>query len=316
MNANEVIESYVTDVAVQLPRKQRNDVAFELRALINEGLQDKADASGRAADAAMAVEFLNGFGRPAEVAARYRPTLTLIDPADGHAFLRAAGIGLAIIWIGGLFMRLQQPIGSGSDFLSALGQWWGATVIASLWWPGLLVVSFGATSWTRFRWPQASEWKPRAEDRIHGSRATLVLGIVGILCGTFALVDPHWLLDFFWAGRAAPAAYRALTYTDTFLGRQALVLLVLILLNVPLLLAVIAKGRWSALLRRMETGLGLATCAVMAWTVVDGPVFMAPGSDRTVKGFMVLIVAFTLIYDGIKLHRSVRPAPNQQGQLP
>ena len=31
MNANDVIESYVTDVAEKLPRKQRNDVAFELR---------------------------------------------------------------------------------------------------------------------------------------------------------------------------------------------------------------------------------------------------------------------------------------------
>ena len=47
MNANDVIESYVTEVALQLPRKQRNDVAFELRALINEELQGKAEESGR-----------------------------------------------------------------------------------------------------------------------------------------------------------------------------------------------------------------------------------------------------------------------------
>ena len=37
MNANDVIEAYVTDVALRLPRRQRNDVAFELRALLNEG---------------------------------------------------------------------------------------------------------------------------------------------------------------------------------------------------------------------------------------------------------------------------------------
>ena len=47
MNANDVIESYVTEVAVKLPRKQRNDVAFELRALINEELQGRAEAAGR-----------------------------------------------------------------------------------------------------------------------------------------------------------------------------------------------------------------------------------------------------------------------------
>ena len=89
MNANDVIECYVTDVAVQLPRKQRNDVAFELRALLNEELQAKADADGRPVDAAMAIAFLQGFGRPADVAARYRPALTIIDPADGHSFWRA-----------------------------------------------------------------------------------------------------------------------------------------------------------------------------------------------------------------------------------
>src|SRR5207344_1899034 len=107
MNANEVIESYVTDVAVQLPRKQRNDVAFELRALINEGLQDRAEAAGRALDAAMAIEFLRVFGRPTDVAARYRPTLTIIDPADGHRFLRAAVIGLMVIWCLGLLKFFQ-----------------------------------------------------------------------------------------------------------------------------------------------------------------------------------------------------------------
>jgi hypothetical protein len=120
------------------------------------------------------------------------------------------------------------------------------------------------------------------------------------------------LLDVFWGGRAAPAAYEALTYTDTFRQRQAPWLLGLLLLNIPLFIAVIVQGRWSAILRRIETGLALATCAAIAWTVLDGPVFMAPSSDRTAKFLMVLIVAFTLISIGIKLYRSVRPTPNYQ----
>jgi hypothetical protein len=314
MNANDVIESYVTDIAVQLPRKQRNDVAFELRALLNEGLQAKAEAAGRGVDAAMATELVHAFGRPVDVAARYRPTLTLIDPADGHSFLRAAVIGLAIIWCMGLLESLGQPIASGGDLLRALGQWWGATVIPSMWWPGVLVVYFGAASWVRRRWPQTSEWKPRAGDRIHGGRAAMVMGMVGILCGLFVLIEPRWLLDVFWGGRAAPAAYEALTYTDTFRQRQAPCLLVLILLNIPMFIIVTVNGRWPAIMRRIEIGLSLVTCAVLTWTVLDGPVFIAPSSDRTVKLSLVLIVAFTLIDLGIKLHRSVRPTPNQQIQ--
>lgn len=310
MNANDVIECYVADVAVQLPRKQRNDVAFELRALLNEELQARAEAAGSIADAAMATELLRAFGRPADVAARYRPVVTIIDPADGRLFLKTAAIGLAIIWCAGLLVGLQQPITSGTQLLGALGQWWSGTVIPSLWWPGVLVTGFGTTAWVRRRWPQTSAWKPRAGDRIPGGRATLALGLVGILCGLSVLIDPRRLLDVLWAGQAAPEAYAALTYTDAFLHRQAPCLLVLIALNIPLLIAVMVNGRWSARLRRVQMALALLTCAVMAWTVMDGPVLMTSASDRTARFLVALIAAFTLASIGIKQYRSVRPGPN------
>jgi hypothetical protein len=315
MNAKDVIEAYVTDVAVHLPGKQRNDVAFELRALLSEELQAKAEVAGDSADAAMATELVRAFGRPEDVAARYRPTLTIIDPADGHAFLRATVIGLAVIWCLGLWEHLRQPIASGRDFLQALGHWWWATVgtvIPSLWWPGVLVVYFGLAARARRRRPQTSEWKPRDGDRSHGSRAAMVMGLVGILCGIFVLIDPRWVLDFFWGGRAAPAAYEALTYTDSFRQRQAPFLFLLLLLNIPLFLTVIVRGRRSAIQRRIEIGHILVLCAVMAWTVLDGPVFMAPSGDRAVKSYLVLIIAFTLISIGLQLRRSIRPAPNQR----
>jgi hypothetical protein len=312
MNANDVIEAYVTDVVLRLPRAQRNDVAFELRALLDEELQAKAEAGGREADAAVATAMLQAFGRPADVAARYRPTLTIIDPADGRAFLRATVIGLAIIWCLGLLENLR-PVDSGWDLLGVIGQWWWGAVVPSLWWPGVLVAGFGIGSWVRHRWPRTSQWKPRAGDRIHGGRAAKVLGLVGIACGLFVLFDPHWLLDVVWQGRAAPAAYQALTYTDAFLHRQAPWLFGLIVLNIPIFVVVIAKGRWSATMRRIEDGLSLATCAAMAWTVMGGPVFMAPASDRMVKFLLVLITAVTLVTMGLQLYRRVRPAPGGFG---
>lgn len=319
MNAHELIEAYVTDVAVLLPRRQRNDVAFELRALLHEELQARAEAAGHDADAGMAMELLQAFGRPADVAARYRPTLTIIDPADGRTFLRATVIGLIIIWGAGLLKGLAQPIDSGSDLLLALGHWWGATVIPSLWWPGVLVVSFGISSWVRRRWPQTAEWTPRAADRIHGGRAALALAVAGIVCGLLVLLDPHRLLDVLFGGRAAPAAYEALTYTETFRHRQGPWLLGLLLLNIPMFLTVIVQGRWTAVMRRVETVLSLVTCAVLLWTAFDGPVFLTPASDRTLKFFLVLIVAFVLLNLGIQLLRRVRPtpaAPTHAAQLP
>ena len=317
MNANELIESYVADVAIQLPRKQRNDVAFELRALLDEELQAKAEAAGRSADDAMAMELLQAFGHPKEVAARYRPTLTIIDPADGHAFRRVTLIGLAVIWSVGLLELLQQPIDSGWDALTVLSRWWLGTVgvvVSSLWWPGMLVVGFAMAAWTRRRRPETAAWKPRVHDRSRVNRTAMALGIIGIVCGLFVLIDPRWLLDVLWGGRAAPAAYEALTYTETFLQRQAPILLALLLLNIPMLTAAMMSGRWSPALRRMETALSLATCAAMLWTAMDGPVFMAEASDRTVKFAMVVIVAITLIGLGIKLYRRIRPRPDRRMQ--
>ncbi len=313
MNANDVIESYVTDVALRLPRKQRNDVAFELRALLNEELQDKTEATGRTINAAMATEFLQAFGRPEDVAARYLPTLTIIDPADGPRFLRITVIGLAIIWCLGLFASFSQPLGP-AGVLGALSHWWLSIVIPSLWWPGVLVVGFGWAAWARRRRPHTSTWKPRSSDRIEGGRISMVMGLIGILCGLFLLINPTWLLDVFWGGRAAPMAYQALTYTESFLQRQAPWLLALLMLNIPIFIIAIMKGCKPTLLRRIETAQALTLCAVIVWTIVDGPVFMTSDSDRTAKFFALLIVVFTLITFAIKLYRTVRPMPNRSLQ--
>lgn len=312
MNANDVIEAYVTDVAQQLPRRQRNDVAFELRALLAEGLRDRAEEAGREADEAMAIAFLNDFGRPEDVAARYRPALTVIDPADGHRFLRLTVIGMGVILIAGLLDRLQQPMASGGDVVRAISQWWFwllTAVIGSLWWPGVLVAGFGLSTWVKRRWPQEAAWKPRDENRLPGGRAAMVLGLLGVLGGTFLLVNPHWLLDTLWGGRAAPAAYTALTYSETFMHRQGPLLLALILVNVPMLLVAIVQGRRPLALRRAETPLNLVLCAVMTWTVFDGPAMMTPASDGMFKLGLVLITLLTLLGLGLKWRRRVDPMP-------
>ncbi len=311
MNANEVVESYITDVALQLPRRQRNDVAFELSALLHEELQARAEAHGRPVDATMAIEFLTAFGRPVDVAARYRPQLTIIDPSDGHAFWRATVIGLILIWSLSLLQHLAAPMASGWDLLGVLSHWWGGTVIPSLWWPGLLVASFGTSAWVRRRWPHAPAWQPRARDRISGGRAALVATVLGIVCGLGLLIDPRGLLDLLFAGRAAPAAYEVLTYTDRFRQGPGPWLYALLAMNIPLYLTVIVMRRWPPVLRRAETALGLLTGAAMTWVLLDGPIFISPVSDRVAKILMALIIVMMLVNQVVALYRRVRPSPNQ-----
>lgn len=52
--------------------RQRNDVGFELRSLLNEEIEDRAAATtGRPADEVLVMEFLPGFGHPEDIADRY-----------------------------------------------------------------------------------------------------------------------------------------------------------------------------------------------------------------------------------------------------
>ena len=60
MTADELIDSYVADVVTLLPRRQRRDVAQELRVLLRE--EADAAASGHASREQAARSLLAGFG--------------------------------------------------------------------------------------------------------------------------------------------------------------------------------------------------------------------------------------------------------------
>ncbi|WP_061293867.1 HAAS signaling domain-containing protein [Herbidospora cretacea] len=102
MNAAELIDTYVADVAKRLPRRQRGDVAAELRSILLDELGDRADP----ADARRVID---AFGRPEEAAARYRPPLVVLDPADTRRFLHWSAGGLAVIWVLGAVSVALEP---------------------------------------------------------------------------------------------------------------------------------------------------------------------------------------------------------------
>ncbi len=308
MKAHDLIEAYVLEVARLLPRKQRRDVAFELRALLREELQAKADEAGREADPALAMELLRGFGRPTDVAARYRPSLTIIDPADGHSFLRLSAIGVAVIWALGMLLVLRQPARPGGGLLDALAQWWFGAGLGARWWPGVLVVCFGAAAWTRRRWPQTAEWKPSVVDRDHVFRLATIAGIAAAVFGIFFLVEPRWFLDLL-GGRAAPEAYRALTYAEDFRAVRLPWLVACVAADPVLRLVVVVRGRWSKVTRLIEVALSLALCGVLSWVLLAGPVYASETTDAFVKPCFVIIIIAVLLAVVLKLVRvtAVRP---------
>ena len=187
MNTDEIVDSYVADVVKRLPRRQRTDVALELKSLLVEEL---AEARGSEATPERAARLLlRAFGRPADVAARYRPAMATIDPADSRLFWRATGIGVAVIWLIGLLVVAEKAGTVPPEQL--VQQWWRDAGVAALWWPGFLVVCFAAAAWARRRWPRLAEWKPRPFDRDRVSRIGSGAAIVGAIVGALILANPE-----------------------------------------------------------------------------------------------------------------------------
>jgi len=288
MTAEQIIDGYVAEVVTLLPRKQRRDVAQELRTLLGDELD--AAAGGPVSREEAARELLAGFGRPAEVAARYGSPVTLIDPADTRTFLTLAVAGAALIPFGSVLTALAGSARSRPDLRHAVQAAW-PTVFA---WLGVLVVGFGIAAWARRRRPE-TRWTPRPVPTDRISRLGRAAAVAFFLLGTFALARPHWLLAKVSGGRAVPGVYQAFAYDDGFLRLRGPVVLGTMIAGIALQAVLLGYGRWRPWLRQAETAYGLLVCAVLTWAVAAGPVFQAAPTDRSVKGAAAVIVLVTLV---------------------
>ena len=237
MTANDVIESYVRDVARLLPHKRRDDVALELRALLQEELAAKAEATGRAPDHAMAMALLAGFGRPAEAAARYEPRQPLIDPEDNHDFVIWMLVGLVVIGMSDIHV--------------------GVDVVK---WFAVLALVFMAMAWFRRRRPGGSPgWKPKADPRpARAPRWQALLAAAGLAVFPLAMyLAPQAFWDTATFGHGVADG---LALTDDFLHSwQRVATIGWLLAYIAVWLAVAAQGGWRRWSRRacIVTALGL-----------------------------------------------------------
>lgn len=303
MTAGDVIESYVRDVARYLPRAKRNDVAFELRALLHDELGARAAAQGRPADREMAMGLLAGFGRPAEAAARYHPRKPLIDPADNHNFL---------IWtvVGALLVPAVHPRGE-QGFLE---------------WLGVVFLGFAFAAWLRRRRPaDRLDWRPRRDlyaDAV--SRPLVFLPGLALLVFPFAqyLAPRTW-----WKVATFGAGYDAgLVLTDAFLHSwQRAATLASLGLMVALYAVATVQGGWRAWSRRMLIFANFLVGALLAMhagpmvTLVERRIFTvfespaANGIAMPIFGLVGSLMVLISLYDLYREWARVTPAPALAG---
>lgn len=252
------------------------DVAAELRSILLDELGGRTDP----ADARRVVD---AFGRPAEAAARYRPPLVLLDPADSRLFLRWSLGGLAVIWALGAAQVAGEP------GVNALASWWLGVAIPSLWWPGMLFTGFAISAYTRRRWPDKARWRPRPIDTGHVNRWGHAAAWVFYAAGTVALVTLPWL-----------------HYDPVFHARRGPWVLALLIVHLVLYAAVIVNGRWTSPTRRLDIGMNLLVGGVLIWAVAAGAIFVEPWADDLVKAIVIVILLVTALDVVQKTRRELR----------
>jgi hypothetical protein len=313
MNAQELIESYVDDVALRLPRKFRNDVGLELRALLNDELKAAAADAGRVPDADMTMAMLRAFGRPEDVAARYyqHGGFHIIEPEHAPVFVTIAVICVAIQWALTLPRVFSSPV--------TFGDWWLGWGLGALWWPGLLVVYFGAAAWIRRRWPVephsftrpwthwilwlpvAADWRPSlSRETLLWSKAPILVPLAAVV--TVFFVDPAWLLD-----RLLPAGVDAswAQYDDDFRRWLRVPLIALMVVRLSLFAVAAVNRRWRAPTEEIRFGLWACFVGLLYWSVFGWDIFASDLTDLAFKAWLSIFLLVNTIQIGVWLRRAV-----------
>ena len=278
MNAQDVIDSYVTDVAAQLPARLRDDVARELRSRLTDELGGKRDADS-------ALSLVRRFGRPGEVAARYRAPYAIIDPADTRSFVVATIAGAFLIPP----VNARLPISIDRDMASLL----------FLAWIGALVLFFAARSWAIRRWPDRFAWTPTLPRK--GINVPLELGIVlGLIALETAYLAPGAVAAFVSGGRIGAGRF---AYTASFLqplrlwGFATMVPIVAVFH-----LSAVLMRRWTRVTRAFASLFLLSAGIQLGWHASYGAIFADPAIDTAgrlvfqLTGGVLVLLAMASLY--------------------
>jgi hypothetical protein len=167
INKETIVDRYLAAVSDLLPAKQRKDTVTEISSLIQDALDDRSKAEGKAPDDEMMAAVLKEFGSPEKIVAPYLPEKYLIGPRLYPTFLLVLRIVLPIIavlvlvtsWLGSIPLTSMSAVEFLTELATSLGNSLSAVVAAF----GNIVVIFAILEWAvpEFRIPEKEkEWEP------------------------------------------------------------------------------------------------------------------------------------------------------------
>jgi hypothetical protein len=281
----------VREVGGKLPASRRSDVEAEIRTLLEDEL-----AARPVADEAAALEILQAFGQPSQVAMRYGATQYLIGPMLYPIFVTVLRVVL-VVTLGISFFALAISIGlDGAPWnpFDALGSIFAGLVQAG----AVVVIVFALIerlqkSEERNR---TSSWDPRTlaavrdEDRAKTGEliATITFTIIALLVFNFYLDD----LGRYWTNTSG---WQSTPVFDPHFAVFVPWLSVWWLGDLLLAIVVLARGRWTLATRISEIALNCFGLVILLQMLLDGPLAAFPPLEPVFKLVIGILFAVTAL---------------------
>jgi hypothetical protein len=314
-NPNEWIDRYVNAVGRLMPAKQRADVEQEIRSLIGDEL-DAALPPDRSPDEETVFGVLRRFGKPEEIAARYRPPAYLIGPALYPTYRTVLGVVLGVVAAVTLFGAALavgtssagwDPLGILGNLFSGLMQVfaWVTIVFALIDYFQRREASFKASveavTGAGAAWDVQS--LPPVQDDDRAKVGELAGTIIGATIGIF--VFNSLLHDGVPYRTSADGEWQTLQLLTPEFWRYVPWLTALWLLEIALSAYVLARGRWSNMTRWLEVVLNVLSIAVTFIILTGGPIAANPALESAFKIVVALSFAIQCVEVVRQLYRLV-----------
>jgi hypothetical protein len=118
-----LIDGYIDEVCVNLPKKKRTDIAVEIRSLILDALEARSQEFKKDPDEEMILSVLKEIGSPIEIASAYHPHNYVIGPQLYAPFwmtVRGILLFMGIFYILGFFISWGEAAQSLATFGSVI----------------------------------------------------------------------------------------------------------------------------------------------------------------------------------------------------
>jgi hypothetical protein len=300
IECKQLIDGYIDEVCTNLPRKKRTDIAVEIRSLILDALEDRTQDNDL--DEMLVLDVLRELGSPVEMAFSYYPHNYVIGPRMYAPFwltVRGALIITGIIFLAGTLLGLYRATQSPLTILEILGNLLANFSTSALQTFAVIVLVFMVLErtipdqdWTLQlkawgtmaripffrnifgRTTAAGTWDPtvlvttpkservKRGEEIFGMAVLILLAILFNFfphkVGSFGIISDSgsWFTPLL-----APTFGIYLPWWNLYW-----------LLALGLSFVLLARGRWSNLLRWVELGMMVFSGILVYWMVIGPPV--------------------------------------------